>query len=71
VAGGGVSVPGVFSKFLNNSVEIMGGKFSYKLEIFLPWVLLKINFLKDNRHYPHTGWENLFAEIFSKLLLGQ
>ncbi len=48
----------------------MGGKFSHKLEV-LPWMLLNRNFLKENRHYPHAGWEKFCAKIFSKLLLGQ
>jgi hypothetical protein len=52
-------------------VEIMGGKFSHKLEVVLPWILLNINFLKENWQYPHAGWENFGAKIFSKLLLGQ
>jgi hypothetical protein len=52
-------------------VEIMGGKFSYKLEVLLPWILLKRNFLKENWQYPHAGWENFGTKIFSKLLLGQ
>jgi hypothetical protein len=51
-------------------VEIMGGKFSHKLEV-LPWMLLIINFLKENRHYPHASWEISALKIFSKLLLGQ
>jgi hypothetical protein len=33
--------------------------------------LLNINFLKENWQYPHAGWENFGAKIFSKLLLGQ
>jgi hypothetical protein len=49
----------------------MGGKFSHKLEVFLPWMLLNGNFLKDNWYYPHAGWENFCAKIFPKLLLGQ
>ncbi len=49
----------------------MGGKFSHKLEVFLPWMLLNRNFLKENRYYPHAGWENFCAKIFPKLLLGQ
>ncbi len=49
----------------------MGGKFSHKLEVFLPWMLLNRNFLKENQHYPHAGWENFCAKIFPKLLLGQ
>ncbi len=49
----------------------MGGKFSHTLEVLLPWILLNINFLKENRHYPHAGCENFYASIFSKLLLGQ
>ncbi len=49
----------------------MGGKFSHKLEVFLPWMLLKINFPKENWYYPHAGWENFCAKIFPKLLLGQ
>jgi hypothetical protein len=49
----------------------MGGKFSHKLEVFLPWMLLNRNFLKENRYYPHAGWENFRAKIFPKLLLGQ
>jgi hypothetical protein len=49
----------------------MGGKFSYKLEVFVPWMLLNRNFLKENRYYPHAGWENFCAKIFPKLLLGQ
>jgi hypothetical protein len=49
----------------------MGGKFSHKLEVLLPWMLLNRNFLKENRHFPHAGLENFFAKIFSKLLLGQ
>jgi hypothetical protein len=52
-------------------VEIMGGKFSRKLEVFLPWMLLNRNFLKENRYCPHAGWENFCAKIFPKLLLGQ
>jgi hypothetical protein len=52
-------------------VEIIGGKFSYKLEVFLPWMLLNRNFLKENWYYPHAGWENFCAKIFPKLLLGQ
>jgi hypothetical protein len=52
-------------------MEIMGGKFSHKLEVFLPWMLLNRNFLKENRYYPHAGWENFRAKIFPKLLLGQ
>jgi hypothetical protein len=69
--GGGGSVPGVLSKFPYNKVEIMGGKFSHKLEVFLPWLLLNRNFLKENWQYPHAGWVNFGAKIFSKLLLGQ
>ncbi len=34
-------------------------------------MLLNINFLKENWHYPHAGWENFCAKIFSKLPLGQ
>ena len=49
----------------------MEGKFSHKLEVFLPWMLLNRNFLKENRYYPHAGWENFCAKIFPKLLLGQ
>ncbi len=49
----------------------MGGEFSHKLEVFLPWMLLNRNFLKENRYYPHAGWENFRAKIFLKLLLGQ
>jgi hypothetical protein len=49
----------------------MGGKFSHKLEVFLPWMLLNRNFLKENRYYPNAGWENFCAKIFTKLLLGQ
>jgi hypothetical protein len=49
----------------------MGGKFSHKLEVFLPWMLLNRNFLKENRYYSHAGWENFRAKIFPKLLLGQ
>jgi hypothetical protein len=49
----------------------MGGKFSHKLKVFLPWMLLNRNFLKENRYYPHAGWENSCAKIFPKLLLGQ
>ncbi len=49
----------------------MGGKFSHKLEVFIPWMLLNRNIPKENRHYPHAGWKNFYAEIFSKLLLGQ
>jgi hypothetical protein len=49
----------------------MGGKFSHKLELFLPWMLLNRNFLKENWYYPHAGWENFRAKIFPKLLLGQ
>jgi hypothetical protein len=52
-------------------VEIIGGKFSQKLEVLLPWILLNRNFLKENWQYPHAGWENFGARIFSKLLLGQ
>jgi hypothetical protein len=52
-------------------VEIMGGKFFHKLEVFLLWMLLNRNFLKENRYYPHAGWENFCAKIFPKLLLGQ
>jgi hypothetical protein len=48
----------------------MGGKFFHKLEVFLPWMLLN-SFLKENRYYPHAGWENFRAKIFPKLLLGQ
>jgi hypothetical protein len=40
-------------------MEIMGGKFSHKLEVLIPWMLLNKNFLKENRHYPHAGWESL------------
>jgi hypothetical protein len=49
----------------------MGGKFSHKLEVFLPSMLLNISFLKENWYYPHVGWENFCAKIFPKLLLGQ
>jgi hypothetical protein len=49
----------------------MGGKFSHKLEVFLPSMLLNRSFLKENRYYPHAGWENLCAKIFPKRLLGQ
>jgi hypothetical protein len=52
-------------------VEIMGEKFSHKLEVILAWILLSRNFLKENWQYPHAGWENFGAKIFSKLLLGQ
>jgi hypothetical protein len=52
-------------------MKIMGGKFSHKLEVLLPWILLNRNFLKENWQYPHAGWENFGARIFSKLLLGQ
>jgi hypothetical protein len=65
------SVPGVLGKFPYNWVEIMGEKFSHKLEVFLPWMLLNRNFLKENRYYPYAGWENFRAKIFPKLLLGQ
>ncbi len=49
----------------------MGGKFSHKLQVLFPWILLNRNFLKENWQYPHAGWENFGAKIFSKLLLGQ
>ncbi len=49
----------------------MGGKFSHKLDVLLPWILLNWNFPKENWHYSHAGWENFGAKIFSKLLLGQ
>ncbi len=49
----------------------MGGKFSHKLEVFLPWILLNRNFLKENRYYSHAGWENFCAKIFPKLLFVQ
>jgi hypothetical protein len=49
----------------------MGGKFSHKLEVLLPGILLNRNFLKENWQYSHAGWENFGAKIFSKLLLGQ
>jgi hypothetical protein len=49
----------------------MGGKFSHKLEVLLPEVLLNRNFLKENWQDPHAGWENFGTKIFSKLLLGQ
>jgi hypothetical protein len=49
----------------------MGVKFSHKLEVFLPWMLLNRNFLKENRYCPRAGWENFCAKIFPKLLLGQ
>ncbi len=62
------SVLGVLGKFPYNQVEIMGGKFSHKLEVFLPWMLLNRNFLKENRYYPHAGWENFCAKIFPKQL---
>jgi hypothetical protein len=52
-------------------VEIMGGKFFHKIEVFFSWMLLNRNFLKENRHYSHAGWENFCTKIFSKLLLGQ
>jgi hypothetical protein len=52
-------------------VEIMGVKFSHKLEVLLPRILLNRNFLKENWQYPFTGWENFGAKTFSKLLLGQ
>ena len=51
------SVPGVLGKFPYNLVEIMGGKFSHKLEVFLPWMLLNRNFLKENRYCAHAGRE--------------
>ncbi len=65
------SVSGVLGKFPYNLVEIMGGKFSHKLEVILPSMLLNRSFLKENRYYPHAGWENFCAKIFPKLLLGQ
>jgi hypothetical protein len=42
----------------------MGGKFSHKLEVLLPWILLNINFLKENWQYPHAGWENSALKYF-------
>ncbi len=70
--GGDARVHGVLSKFPYNKVEIMGGKFSHKLEVLLPWKLLNRNFLKENWQYSHAGWEKNFGtKIFSKLLLGQ
>jgi hypothetical protein len=35
----------------------MGGKFSQKLQVFISWVFLNRNFLKENRQYTHAGWE--------------
>jgi hypothetical protein len=49
----------------------MEGKFSHKLEVLLPWILLNINFLKENWQYSHAGWEKFGAKRFSKLLLEQ
>ena len=49
------SVPSILSKFSYNKVEIMEGKFSHKLEVFLPWMLLNRNFLKENRYCAHAG----------------
>jgi hypothetical protein len=39
-------------------VEIMGGKFSQKLEVVIPWMLLNKNVLKENQHHPQASWEN-------------
>jgi hypothetical protein len=47
--------------FPYNEMEIMGVKFSHKLEVFIPWMLLNRNISKENRHYPHAGWENFNA----------
>ncbi len=57
-------VPGVWNKFPYNYVEIMGGKFSHKLEVLLPWILLNRTFLKENWQSPHAGRENFGAKIF-------
>jgi hypothetical protein len=45
-------------------VEIMGGKFSYKPEVLLPWILLNRNFLKENWQYPMLAGKILALKYF-------
>jgi hypothetical protein len=51
-------------------VEIMGEKFSHKLEVLLPWILLSRNFLKENWQYPLAGWENFGAKNIFQTAFG-
>ncbi len=42
----------------------MGGKFSQKLEVLLPWILLNINFLKENWQYSMLAGKILELKYF-------